>query len=90
MRSYAGFATRTATVPIEVLAQLGFRFRRPTKKTFRAVSQRLDPADLDGRIRRLFHRAGWAAPRFPDCGFASIYAAICEFRYSVRTSCGVR
>lgn len=32
----------------------------------------------------------WAAPRFPDCGFRAFYAARCEFRYSVRASCGVR
>jgi len=32
----------------------------------------------------------WAAPRFSDCGICGFYAAICEFMYSVRTSCGVR
>ena len=39
---------------IEVLAQLGIRFRRPTEKTFRAVFQRLDPADLDRRLGAYF------------------------------------
>ena len=54
MGSYAGFATWAATAPIEVLAQLGIRFRRPTEKTFRAVFQRLDPADLDRRLGAYF------------------------------------
>jgi DDE_Tnp_1-associated len=54
MRSYAGFATWAATAPIEVLAQLGIRFRRPTKKAFRAVFQRPDPADLDRRLGAYF------------------------------------
>ena len=54
MGSYAGFATWAATAPIEVLAQLGIRFRRPTEKTFRAVFQRLDPADLDDRLGAYF------------------------------------
>jgi predicted transposase YbfD/YdcC len=54
MGSYAGLATWAATAPIEVLAQLGIRFRRPTEKTFRAVFQRLDPADLDRRLGAYF------------------------------------
>ena len=54
MGSYAGFATWAATAPIEVLAQLGIRFRRPTEKTFRAVFQRLNPADLDRRLGAYF------------------------------------
>ena len=33
----------------------------------------------------------YGLPRvFRTADFASIYAASCEFRYSVRTSCGVR
>ena len=38
-----------------VLAQLGIRFRRPTEKTFRAVFQQLDPADLDRRLGAYFN-----------------------------------
>jgi predicted transposase YbfD/YdcC len=54
MRSYAGFASWAATVPAEVLAQLGIRVRRPSEKTFRTVLSRLDPADLDRRLGAYF------------------------------------
>src|SRR5208283_1216616 len=44
-------------------------------------NRRLDDLELDYR----------GLPRVSrTADFASIYAAICEFRYSVRTSCGVR
>ena len=54
MRSYAGFCTWAATAPVEVLAQLGIRFRRPSEKTFRSVLSRLDPAELDRRLGAYF------------------------------------
>lgn len=50
MRSYAGFATWARVAPVEVLDQLGIRFRRPSEKTFRSVLSRLDAADLDQRL----------------------------------------
>jgi len=43
------------------------------------------------RLRLPAQRIRAGLPRvFRTAGFASIYAASCEFRYSVRTSCGVR
>ena len=54
MGSYAGFATWAATAPIEVLARLGIRFRRPTEKTFRAVFQRLDRKIWTGGLGAYF------------------------------------
>ena len=54
MRSYAGFATWSATAPEQVLARLGIRFRRPSEKTFRSVLSRLDPVDLDRRLGAYF------------------------------------
>ena len=39
----------------------------------------------------VYRGANPGLPRvFRTADFASIYAASCEFRYSVRTSCGVR
>ena len=32
----------------------------------------------------------WTAPRFPDGWIVLFHAAACWFKYSVRTSCGVR
>ena len=54
MRSYAGFATWARVAPVEVLDQLGIRFRRPSEKTFRSVLSRLDAADLDQRLGAYF------------------------------------
>lgn len=54
MRSFAGFATWTRTAPVEVLAELGIRLRRPSEKTFRSVLTRLDAADLDRRLGEYF------------------------------------
>jgi predicted transposase YbfD/YdcC len=54
MRGCAGFATWAATVPEEVLAGLGVRFRRPSEKTFRSLLTRLDAAELDRRLGAYF------------------------------------
>ena len=68
----------------------GFRYRR-VKNDVR------DAADLADLLRMGRLPEAWIAP--PQAGlprvsrtavFASIYAASCEFRYSMRTSCGVR
>ena len=44
-----------------------------------------------GALQRLLHDRQHGLPRvFRTADFVSIYAASCEFRYAVRTSCGVR
>ena len=44
-----------------------------------------------GQVVEQAAEAAYGLPRVSrTADFASIYAAICEFRYSVRTSCGVR
>ena len=50
------------TAPMEVLAQLGIRYRRPSEKTFRAVLSRLDPDDLDRRLGAYFTARATEAP----------------------------
>ena len=61
MRSFAGFATWTRMAPVEVLSELGTRFRRPSEKTFRSVLTRLDAADLDRRLGEYFMTVAVAA-----------------------------
>jgi len=70
MRGYAGYATWTRTAPVDVLEQLGIRFRRPSEKTFRSVLTRLDPAELDRRLGAYFTTV--AAETTPAGGFLAV------------------
>jgi hypothetical protein len=42
------------------------------------------------RLRAVWELLDWTAPRFPDGWIVLFHAAACWFKYSVRTSCGVR
>ena len=85
------------TVPrVGRLAETGdvwqpWRLLDPAGEVVEPVAAWLRDLQAAGRSALTQRSYGIGLPRvFRTADFVSIYAASCEFRYSVRTSCGVR